>query len=77
MISAFHERFEPAEVQWCRDGIPYSHFVMAVPNANKGELLQDLQLLNVTMETLSPSVDESASAITQQYMGYENLTQGS
>ena len=77
LVSAFHERFEPNEVQWCRDGIPYQHHVLEVPNANKGELLQDLQLLNVTMETLSPSVDESASAITQQYMGYENLTQGS
>ena len=33
---------------------------------SEGSALRDLHLLNVTRETLYPSVDEAASAVTQQ-----------
>ena len=77
LISAFHERFERGEVQWCKDGIPYSHYVLEVPHGQKDTLLDDLRLLNVTRETLFPSIDESASAITQQYLRRPTQIQGS
>ena len=68
IISAFHERFERDEVlKWNKDIPIYSHYVLSVPRAKKEALLEDLRLLNVTQETLFPSVDEAASAITQQY----------
>ena len=67
IISAFHERFERDEVlKWNKDTPIYSHYVLNVPGAKKEALLEDLKLLNVTRETLLPSVDEAASAITER-----------
>ena len=77
LISAFHERFARGEVQWCKDGIPYSDYVLEVPHGQKETLLDDLRLLNVTRETLFPSVDETARAITDQYLGQTDSIQGS
>ena len=69
LISAFHERFERyAVLNWNRNIPIYSHYVMKVPQGQKRNILDDLQLLNVTRETLLPSIDESAKAVTQHYL---------
>ena len=68
-MSAFHERFERDEVlRRTKDAPIYAHHTLMVPHAKKGLILDDLRLLNVTSEVLSPSVDESAGAVTQQYL---------
>ena len=75
--SAFHERFERDEVLKGNKDIPiYSHYVLRVPHDQKVTLLENLRLLNVTRETLFPSIDEAASAITQQYRDRANQNQG-
>ena len=68
LISAFHERFERDEVlSWNTDIPIYSHYVLQVPKAQKRQIIEELQLLNVTRATLLPSVDESAKAVTRHY----------
>ena len=69
LISAFHERFERNEVlQWNKHIPIYSHSCLTIPQGKKKTALRDLRLLNVTRETLFPSVDEAARAVTQQYL---------
>ena len=69
LVSAFHERFERNEIlRWNKHIPTYSHFLLNLPQAQKESLLDDLRLLNVTREVLYPSVDEAASAVTQQYL---------
>lgn len=66
LISAFHERFERSEVLKWNPGIPiYDHFTLIVRNENKGRILDELHLLNITRESLFPGLDEAAKAITQ------------
>ena len=70
LVSAFHERFERDEVlKRTRDAPIYAHHTLTVPYAQKQPILDDLRLLNITDEVLSPSVDESAGAVTQEYLG--------
>ena len=77
LMSAFHERFEWNEVlQWNKDTPIYLHYLLEIPKELKSQILQDLQLLNVTRETLLPSIDEAASAITQQYRDRADQIQG-
>ena len=70
LISAFHERSEPREVlRWNRNTPIYSYEALVVPQVSKKSMLKDLSLLNVRRETLFPSVDETAKAVTQDYSG--------
>ena len=67
LISAFHERFEREEVVKCNNGIPvYDHYVLTVSGAdeNKQRMMNDLQLLNITRESLYPGLEEAAKAVT-------------
>ena len=73
LISAFHERFERDKVlRWNPDIPIYAHHTLTIPSAQKRSILKDLRLLNVTREVLLPSVDESALAVTQQYLDRKN-----
>ena len=68
LISAFHRRFERNQVLGFNSGTPiYDHYELEVPNDNKAQLKEELALLNVTQETLSPSLEESAKAVKQLY----------
>ncbi|MCY4531799.1 MAG: hypothetical protein OXC84_05660, partial [Gammaproteobacteria bacterium] len=68
LVSAFHERFEQNEVLKWNTGIPvYSHYTFEVPINKKQHILDELRLLNITQETLFPSIDEAAKAITLAY----------
>ncbi len=69
LLSAFHERYERDEVLRWNQHIPiYSHSRLTLPKCQKESMLRDLRLLNVTRETLFPSVGESARAVTEQYL---------
>ena len=68
LISAFHERFECREVLNVNSGIPiYGHFEWEVPYESKRAVQEDLRLLNITRETLCPSLTEAAAAVTQDH----------
>ena len=69
LASAFHERYERTEVlRWNQDIPIYSHTSLKLPQGQKESVLGDLRLLNVTRESLWPSVDEAARAVTEQYL---------
>lgn len=64
LVSAFHERFERDEVlKWNSDTPIYAHHTVSIPKCQKGSILEELALLNVTHEVLFPSVDGAARAI--------------
>ena len=73
LISAFHERFEQSEVHKLNAGTPlYQHLTFKIPKDNKKNIKKELQLLNVTRETLFPGLDASAEAITKNYDNSSN-----
>ena len=68
LISAFHERFERNEVLNSTSGVPiYGHYTWEIPTGGKERILDELDLVNITKETLLPSLDESAKAIIDTY----------
>ena len=68
LISAFHERFERTEILRHDSHTPiYAHHVLRVSYAAKGSILNDLRVVNVSNEYLFPGVDQTATAITEQY----------
>lgn len=68
LISAFHERFERSQIVKWNDCIPaYDHQKLVVPARNKEGILKELELLQVTRETLYPGLDETAKSVTQRY----------
>ena len=70
LISAFHERFEQREILKVNPETPiYAHHVLKVSGDGKKAALNDLRSFNVDRETLFPSVDETARAITGRYLG--------
>ena len=75
LASAFHERFERCRVEsrvkeveafsW-EDKIPvFGHHLLEIPVGSKRSINDDLKRLNITRETLFPSLDESAIAIME------------
>ena len=68
LVSAFHDRFEPEEILRWNEGIPiYSHYKLIVPSACKEYIMGELELLNITEETLSPGLDSSADTVKDIY----------
>lgn len=68
LVSAFHEQFDRETVEGSTDNIPvYAHYALTIPHCQKNAILEDLQLMNITRETLFPGLDESAAAITESY----------
>ena len=69
LLSAFHERFETSEILKINpETTIYAHHILAVSAGSKPNIIKDLQSFNVDRETLFPSVDETADAITQNYL---------
>ena len=68
LLSAFHDRFERTEILKANPETPvYGHHVLRIPYARKTDLLDDLSMLNVRLETLFPGIDQTARTITQSY----------
>ena len=75
LVSAFHRRFERKEILKFNPRIPvYAHYTPTVSWNRKRAVIEELRLLNITRETLFPSLDESARAITDLYR--QRLEQG-
>ena len=79
LLSAFHERFEREEVLKIHrqeggpplgQGIPiYAHYTITVPSRAKPGIMSDLEMLNVTGESLFPGLDSSAAAVKNLFLG--------
>ena len=68
LISAFHERFEEAEVRKWTGFFPlYHHHTLTVPSSNKPAICEELATLNITRETMFPGLEEAAKAVTDRY----------
>ena len=68
LVSAFHERFERERILEWNSGIPaYGHFVFEVKRETKEHMSDELQLLNVTRESLYPGLDEAAKSVTDAH----------
>ena len=68
LISAFHERFEREKIlEWNAEIPTYGHFVFEVMGDNKGRISEELQLLNVTGESLYPGLEEAAKSVIDAY----------
>lgn len=68
LMSAFHERFERDRIEEQVPNVPvYAHYNLAIPHDSKATILHDLELINITRETLYPGLDETANAITRSF----------
>ena len=68
LVSAFHERLERRAIEHRISNIQvYAHYALSIPHECKSQILEDLELVNITLETLYPGLDESARAITHYY----------
>ena len=68
LLSAFHKRFERKEILDKTPGIPiYAHYMLTVPVRRKNTIKDELQLVNITQETLYPGLEESAQAVMARY----------
>ena len=68
LVSAFHERFERDEIVRWNEEIPvYDYYSLKVPCKHKRDILPELSLLNITDESLLPSLDEAAKAVIRRY----------
>ena len=68
LISAFHERLESKEILRWNKSIPtYEQYTLTIPHDCKRRILTELGLLNVTRESLLPSLVETAKSITSDY----------
>ena len=68
LLSAFHDRFERTEILKANPETPiYGHHMLRIPHDGKTDMLNDLSMLNVSLETLFPGIDQTARTITQGY----------
>ena len=65
LISAFHERMERREIVGRNENTPvYGHVEIDVSRNARERILKELQFLGISRESLFPSLDETAKAIT-------------
>ena len=69
MVSAYHERFERSEIQRVSCNTPvYAHYQITVPAGDcKTGIMEDLQVMGITRETLYPGLDSSARVVNDLY----------
>ena len=71
LVSAFHERFERCQVLSRVPATPvYDYWTVDVSPGNaKDRILAELASVSITRETMLPSLDATARAITERYSG--------
>ena len=68
MLSAFHERFEGAEVAKKLGGTKlYDHHVITIPAGRKGEIRDELDWFGVNAPTLYADVESAADAVSGRF----------
>ena len=66
LISAFHRTFERLKVRGWNERIPiYDHYPLKISPESKKVILDELNFLNVTSETLYPGLEKAAEAVNQ------------
>ena len=64
LLSAFHDRFEEQSIGgWNRDIPRYHHYTLSVPAEAKQHIRNELSTVNITRESLLPSLEETAKAV--------------
>ena len=68
LISAFHESFDPVDIAAWNEDIPlFDHYTFRVPYGSKKGIIEELKLLDVTLERLMPGLDEAAKAVIRRH----------
>ena len=69
LISAFHKRFERVAILEKNPWIPvYAHYKIDVAECkHKANMMRELEMLNISKETLRPGLDSAARAVTAKY----------
>ena len=58
-MSAFYDRFERDEIRKTNEHIPvYAHYRLTIPHDAKQKIIEELEMLGVSRETLFPGLDE-------------------
>ena len=59
LVSAFYDRFERDEIRKTNEHIPvYAHYRLTIPHNAKQKIIEELEMLGVSRETLFPGLDE-------------------
>ena len=68
LLSAFHERFEAAEISEVDPSMPiYGHIRFDIPYDAKGDILRQLDAMNINRESMFPGLEASALSITARH----------
>ena len=69
LISAFHKRFERVAILKKNPEIPvYAHYKLDVAECkHKANMMRELEMLNISKESLRPGLDSTARAVTTKY----------
>ena len=68
MLSAFHERFEDAEVaKSLKETKLYDHHVLTIPAGTKYELREELDWFGINAQTLKADVETTADAVANRF----------
>lgn len=68
LISAFQKKLERVNVRSWNSRIPiYANYRLTVPKRCKQTIVNDLQLLNITRETLYPGLESTTEAISNRF----------
>ena len=64
LLSAFHEQFDRVAIRSNIENLPiFDQFTLIVENDKKGEILEELEQVNISNYTLLPELDKAADAI--------------
>ena len=68
LLSGFHQRFEKEEVLKRIPGVRiYDHYRLSIPGERKPPIIEELESMNITQESLFPGLDSSAAAVTKSF----------
>ena len=72
LVSAFYNRFERDEIRKTNEHIPvYAHYRLTIPYDVKQKIIEELEMLGVSRETLFPGLDEGAAATMRHYRRWD------
>ena len=67
LVSAFHDRFEPAEILSRTHELPeYELQTLKIPAGSKQSILNSLAMLSITEESMFPGLDTAARVVFEE-----------
>ena len=68
LLSAFHDGFDEESIRrWSVRTRQYHHYILSVPEEAKQQIQDELSMVNITQESLFPSLEETAIAVKGLY----------